>query len=502
MLQPYNTLPITIGPSKGWRLVVTSVNSGSTLKLGHLRVRDESEEILPNTFSMSSSTILSGVLVSQLFDVSLSTFVEFSLPATISLYRGVGQTIDIRDITIAAAALDGIPVNLTLEQSGDTTDGINGIWNTVLTRDASVLPLLMNSALDVGVINVDEKMRGMRYVTTNSGLTKIGTGAMVGNLGRDTGQYVFEFFVFSSGSGGGGITSKPSEQIISTGDVGQVVGVNGQSVFKDSSVNVGSKTSFFTQEECMVVVDLDTKKMELIQNNISLGVVEPYTTTGKMFPLAIFFFNNALNVVNYGATPFVNDIPPSYTSWDDNQSNFVSVLDSTTAQSILTNNNLTSASVGSVFNGAESTVFRSNVAGGKYYAEVTLDSIVNNVLQFTGVAIGAGNILTGTQPGFGGNNVGFNSNLGRVISGGALLSGTSTIGAFTSGTIQILYDADNDKIEFGYNDTFTGQGTMPIGQVKIAVVNFDSTATINFGATPFTYNIPIGCTSWDGSQQG
>jgi hypothetical protein len=210
--------------------------------------------------------------------------------------------------------------------------------------------------------------------------------------------------------------------------------------------------------------------------------------------------------------------PPLVHSWNPND---------TAGPIALSNGNLTATPTSSAAQGVRSTTSKS---GGKVYIEFTMATMVANTSAATvGIANATEILNSGAQLGASVNSMGFypsNPNQSTYVnsvnlnSTTASVAGTVIVGMaidFTT-TPPTLYVTDQVMRAAGlpWNnlsnaDPVTGtQGTVLTGLTGApyfaAYNDFGDTpaitCTANFGASAFNYSIPIGYTSWDGSQTG
>jgi len=201
---------------------------------------------------------------------------------------------------------------------------------------------------------------------------------------------------------------------------------------------------------------------------------------------------NATVTANFGATAFVGSIPFGSASWDGSQSNTVVTLDPTNtgANLTLSNGDLSFSNVTAIWHSSYASLPRST---GKYYFEVTLDS-------GSFVMIGASNVLTLS------NFIGFSTTSASYNSSGATRKNNvvgATLATWGAGeTVGLLFDGDADELYFlDKNDVLSAAVTLVAGDFYAGVSAFSSAGTVNFGASAFAHTIPVGYTSWDGSQE-
>jgi hypothetical protein len=148
------------------------------------------------------------------------------------------------------------------------------------------------------------------------------------------------------------------------------------------------------------------------------------------------------------------------------------------------------------FDGAYATM---GMTTGKFYMELTFAAQVANYYPQVGITI---------QQDYGTAALGFDNSLngaciqsnGRVVVNGSIVA---TYAAYGNGDVlNIAFDADNKKIWFGKNGTFTGSpsaGTSPAATFTSSAPWFLTAACgdsevgyVNFGQQPFAYTPPTG----------
>jgi hypothetical protein len=152
----------------------------------------------------------------------------------------------------------------------------------------------------------------------------------------------------------------------------------------------------------------------------------------------------------------------------------------------LTNNNLTATLVGG--NGWGSVKATQGLSSGKWYWEITGVTTSNIVAGVTPSS-------TGTTGYYGYGYLGWSASVQTSTSGPYAYIAYGPAASWKDDVLGLALDMDTKKITFYRNGVSLGVVpgfTIPDATVYPFIGTFDSSATVNFGQTPFVYPAPAG----------
>lgn len=332
-------------------------------------------------------------------------------------------------------------------------------------------------------------------VAATTGNVNVGVRA---NQGFSSGKWYFEVKKGPSGSATIYIGIANSTHTLSSGtSVNNVIYAGGGVVYVESAFVAPVSTALGAGDTLGCAVDASAKTITYYHNGVSQGTWS-YTLSGTIYPFYSCADNNSGNTITANFGPLTKFQPPAgYNAGVFTASGLptFATLDPANAGSNLTlsNSNLTfntQYSIGSNHS-VRSTI---GVTSGKWYWEVTFNSLVAGVGPMLGIATAANPITTGDfcYPAQGaGHGIGWYCGTGILYSDG---NNIGTPGAYSAGDVfGFALDAAT-RVCTVYKNGVLGATFPAIGgsDAIYAAVGYCGNCTANFGATPFTYAPPAG----------
>ncbi|WP_110932422.1 SPRY domain-containing protein [Paenibacillus bouchesdurhonensis] len=187
----------------------------------------------------------------------------------------------------------------------------------------------------VQTVTWDSITKGTMVTLSNNDLTAYFSNSrsnVRSSIGRTNGKYYIEFTLGAISNGylsigicptinysNSEFISTRSECIIYNGGVGNIA-VSG--VIKET------RSKFTTGDIVSVLLDLDSGTIEFWKNGIGQAIVSGIDNTKEWVIVSGYEStgNNGTVTANFGATPFIYELPINYKSYDDSQSNIQKIL--------------------------------------------------------------------------------------------------------------------------------------------------------------------------------
>ena len=341
------------------------------------------------------------------------------------------------------------------------------------------------------------------YIVTSTGSTNNGIKT---DIGFSTGKYYMEFTIVKKGECAIGICNE-NETLTSNslGSSNQIIFYYNGNVFPS---NVGCGLSGLSNGSVLQIkIDADNKTMVFGLNGTWSS--NTFTLTGnEFFPVVRNFSSSDSTTVqaNFGQKDFAYDVPEGYIGYLASSSAPTMIWDGTSFPKANVATYADNPLKVSVTNATDNSV-RTNIplGTGKYYMEFT-------VVKQQGGFIGICNENFDTQI-WSGNDWTSSNQISYYFSGGNVypsMTSSGTSGVNTGDVVGVKVDTINKLISFAVNNNWTQDFAIPTGTTFYPLAmngSSGSTTTIlaNFGATPFTYDVPegfIGANSGGGTVTG
>lgn len=334
-------------------------------------------------------------------------------------------------------------------------------------------------------------------IVTATGSTNNGVKT---SFGFSTGKYYMEFMIVEKGTIAIGICNE-NETLTSNSlsSRNQIIFYYNGNVFPSNMA--GGLSGFSNGSVLQIKIDADNKTMAFGLNGTWSS--NTFTLTGnEFFPVVRNFGSSDSTTVqaNFGQENFAYDIPEGYIGYLASSSAPTMIWDASTANTnvvINADNPLLVSVSSSSFNGVKTNI---PLGSGKFYMEFT---VVNQQGGFIGIC----NENFDTQI-WSGNDWTSSNQISFYFSGGNVYPSmtSSGIGGVNTGdVVGVKVDTINKLLSFAVNNNWTQDFAIPTGTTFYPLAmngSSSSTSTIlaNFGATPFTYDVPEGFTKPDSGE--